>query len=536
MRTRNEIIKETTEHYISSIKGQDPETIERDILQLIRQQIDVYNATLSKGEQKYRAPDELYPIQIAQLMIATHHVIRLPGAGSNQDPETDLIAVYNPDEGIYETFNTSLRILARQFNYNLKNRDFDEIITALRDQAPRKERTMNKDLIAVNNGIFDYKNKKLLPFSPDYIFTSKSHVDYNPNATNKTIVNKDDGTSWDVESWMQSLSDDPEIVQLLWEILSAIIRPYVSWNKMAWLYSEEGNNGKGTLCTLMRNLCGEQSVASIPVNDFGKDFMLEPLTRANAVIVDENDVGTFVDKAANLKAVVTNDIISINKKYKTPVNYRFYGFMVQCLNEFPRVRDRSDSFYRRQLFIPMDKSFKGIERKYIKDDYLYREEVLEYVLYKCLHSNFYNLSEPRSCTNVLGEYQEFNNPIQEFLFEFEDEFVWDLLPYTFLFDLYKEWFKKTNPSGTPVGRNIFTKEIRHISKKSKIWTVPRDNIKVWAKDKMATPEHLIVEYNLKDWKNPKYTGDDQDKISLPELKDNYRGLVRIESENTNETN
>src|SRR5699024_12115213 len=115
------------------------------------------------------------------------------------------------------------------------------------------------------------------------------------------------------ESWMKELSDDSEIVNLLWEILGAIIRPLVPWNKSAWFYSEKGNNGKGTLCELMRQLCGSGSYASIPLADMGKDFMLEPLTRASAIIVDENDVGTYIDKAANLKAIITNDVIQINK-------------------------------------------------------------------------------------------------------------------------------------------------------------------------------------------------------------------------------
>ena len=151
---------------------------------------------------------------------------------------------------------------------------------------------------------------------------------------------------------MADLSDDPEIVELLWQILGAIIRPHVRWNKSAWLYSETGNNGKGTLCELMRSLCGDGSYAAIPLINFSKDFALEPLTRSTAIIVDENDVGCFIDKAANLKAVITNDVIPINRKFKTPLSYQFYGFMVQCLNEFPRIKDKSDSFYRRQLFIP----------------------------------------------------------------------------------------------------------------------------------------------------------------------------------------
>lgn len=245
------------------------------------------------------------------------------------------------------------------------------MFACLRDCAPRKQKCKAKNLIAVNNGIFDFDTKQLRPFTPDLVFLSKSRVSYKVNVQNPVIHNNDDGTDWDVESWMNDLSDDPEVVHLLWQILGAIIRPNVAWDKSAWLYSESGNNGKGTLCELMRELCGKTSYASIALSDFGKDFYLSQLLNASAIIVDENDVGTYIDKAANLKAVVTGDAIMINRKFKDPITYQFRGFMVQCLNEMPRVRDKSDSFYRRQIFIPFTKCFTGVERKYIKQDYLH---------------------------------------------------------------------------------------------------------------------------------------------------------------------
>ena len=73
-----------------------------------------------------------------------------------------------------------------------------------------------------------------------------------------------------------------------------------------------------------------------------------------------------MDKAANLKAIITGDPVSMNRKFKKPVSYCFHGLVVQCLNEMPRIRDKSDSFYRRQLFIAFTKCFTGVERKYIK--------------------------------------------------------------------------------------------------------------------------------------------------------------------------
>ena len=318
-------------------------------------------------------------------------------------------------------------------------------------------------------------------------------------------------------------------MQLIWEILGAIIRPNVSWDKSAWLYSETGNNGKGTLCELMRNLVGNGSYASISVSDFSREFMLEQLLRVSAIIVDENDVGTYIDAAANLKAVITNDVIGINRKYKTPINLQFRGFMVQCLNEFPRFKDKSDSFYRRQLFVPFDKCFTGRERKYIKSDYLHRREVLEYVMYKVLNMDYYSLSEPAACKAVLAEYKEFNDPIRAFFEEMSGRFAWDLIPFDFAYDLYKAWFTENSPSGNIQGKNTFIKNLTNIVNSTNLdWTVDLNKTPVRPRGRMDWPEPLIAEYRLMRWLNPVYTGGDWEKRCLPPLKSNYRGLERVQ--------
>lgn len=305
----------------------------------------------------FRPPQQLTNAQIALIVSKAEPIARIGGTQDSRAADTDLLGVYQysgPNEGVYDTSDETLYKIIKEYNFNANKRDFDEIKYALMNELPRSYRCMDRDLIAVNNGLFDYKSKALEPFTPDKIFLCKSSVNYNPKAQNVVIRNPD-GTTWDVESWVEGLSDDPEIVKLLWQIMGAILRPFVRWNKSAWLYSESGNSGKGTLCELMRNLCGKDNYASIALSDFAKDFQLEPLIHANAVIVDENDVGIYLDKVANLKAVITNDAVLINRKYKTPITYQFFGFMVQCLNEYPKVRDRTNSFYRRQLFIPFDK-------------------------------------------------------------------------------------------------------------------------------------------------------------------------------------
>lgn len=237
------------------------------------------------------------------------------------DDTGKILGIYQTEgenEGIYVTSEDKFEQLARKYNPLISTGELKEMFACLKDCVPQKQKCKEKNLIAVNNGIFDFDTKQLRSFTPDLVFLSKSRVDYKVNVQNPVIHNNDDGTDWDVESWMADLSDDPSVVHLLWQILGAIIRPNVAWDRTAWFYYESGNNGKGTLCELMRELCGKKSYAAIPLADFSKDFYLTQLLNASAVIVDENDVGTYIDRAANFKAVVTGDAVTINRKFKDP--------------------------------------------------------------------------------------------------------------------------------------------------------------------------------------------------------------------------
>ena len=531
-RTKDETLREVTRKYLAGINPKNPpspDTIQGEILDETRVQFELTNAIRPNGA-KWRIPDRLVPAQIADILKTLYPIVCIACAGENADSSYDLLSVYQeqgPNAGIYVSDDSIFHQMARQYCYTITQRETEEVMHILRDNVPRVTRCTDVNLIAVNNGIFDYDTKTLLPFSPDYVFIAKSKVNYNPLAVNPVIHNPEDNTDWDVESWMNELFDDPEVIQVIWEIIGAIIRPNVPWGKSAWFYSTTGNNGKGTLCELMRQICGEGSYASIPLSDFGKDFMLEPLTRATSIIVDENDVGTYIDKAANLKAIITNDVIQMNRKFKTPIAFQFKGFMVQCLNEMPKIRDKSDSFYRRQLFIAFTKCFTGKERKYIKHDYLHRQDVLEYVLHKVLHMNYYTLSNPAACQKTLEEYKEYNDPVREFIEEVMTDCVWDLLPFNFLYDLYTAWYKKNFNRTDSLSKQGFTRDLLNALQNNETWMCEDKQKSYRPTGKMDKPEPLIGEYDLKDWMNQRYiSSKDDDKRCIPVLKSYYKGIIR----------
>ena len=529
METLQSILQDETRTYVAKLLQMQPgkvptyADIEKELMTAITARIVNANSGLKKGDPRLSTPKYLNFDQVAQILNAVE-TIRVITDG---DSDMRLLGVY--DGQIYDTNLNKLYLAATQLNSTMGRRELDEMISRLLlicDEAPVNQ---DPDLIAVNNGIFNFRTKTLLDFDPKYVFLSKSSVDYNEKGPPKLKVFPD---GWDIESWMADIAVDADVCNLLWETAGACLRPYVRWNKTVWLFSTAGNNGKGTYCELIRNLLGPRACVSIPLSDFSKEFALSPLVGKQAIITDENDVGLYIDRVAVMKAVVTGDVITINKKFALPVNYRFRGMMVQCLNEYPKVKDKSDSFYRRQIFVPFEKCFTGKENKNIKAVYLADKEVLEYALYKLLNMDYHSLSEPDACKAALVDYKETNDPIRQFWTEFEDEFVWDLVPYPFLFDLYKAWYEQNYPKDRQVSRVSFINSLKTIvMRESIVWGCDESNKKKYrVGNKMSKPELLIDTYKLKDWESRSYTGRDITKKCTLKLGDplaeSYAGIFR----------
>lgn len=544
METLNTIITNATATAIQGFHKGDTDWLlmERTVMEAVTAQVTNANAAAAAsiakttpqgqkapplGDRKIPMPKCLTFGQVAEILNAVMTIKVI----TDGDSEMEILGIYNgdihdPNYGVYETNYGILYSAATQLNHTFGRRDLDEVINRLLMICEKVEVNRNRDLIAVNNGVFHYKKKVLMSFDESYVFLSKSAVEYNEHAQPKTFA---DG--WNVEDWLKDIAVDEDVADLLWKTAGAALRPYVKWNKTVWLFSTSGNNGKGTYCQLLRNLLGPKACTSIPLSDFAKDFALGPLIGKQAIITDENDVGQYLDRLAIMKAVVTGDVFTITRKFERPITYRFRGMMVQCLNEYPRVRDKSDSFYRRQVFVPFEKTFTGRENKNIKDQYLQDPDVLEYVMLKLLQSDYYELPEPAACKIALSDYKENNDPVRQFWAEFEDEFVWDLLPYPFLFDLYKAWYEENFPRDKQMSRPSFINALKTIvQRESIVWTCDNDNKKKYRPgDRMSKTELLIDTYHLKNWESKSYQGRDPKKrctLTTADLSASYAGLLR----------
>ncbi len=527
------IVEQTVSAYLTSIvddPGVDLRAVRDTLIRRINAEFDIENRG-RKDSGSFLPP--IRKVQVldehtaAMVLLARHRIVAVDLAEGEADDLTELAVyvAYGENAGTYSASKTRIKSLVSDLRPSATAGTIESTYARLRIHAPVVTRTVEPHLIPVANGVFDHARQTLREFSPDWVFLSKFPVDYVPTAANEVII-MPDGEEWDVESWIKSLSDDEGVPELLWEIISAAVRSHAPWNKAIWFMSERGNNGKGTLIQMLQNLLGTKACSSIPFAEFGKPFLLEPLLYSRVNLVDENDVGKLADSLAAWKAFVTGDAITLDRKHKTPVKFRWRGLDIQCQNStLQRTKDRSGSFYRRLLVVPFEKWFGEGERRYIKTDYLARPEVLRYVLKRALEMTHTTLSNPDACQRALENYQGDNNYLLAFWLEFETDFVWDLLPYRFLHALYCEWLRRVNPSGRPESQPALTAFLSAHLAGSEEWDAKRSATRPGTG--MAMPEPLIDQYGLDEWTNSTYTGSDPAKRCIVSpLKENYKGLVR----------
>jgi putative DNA primase/helicase len=496
-----------------------------------------------------RLPERLEFSDIAALLL---HLLSFLSIATSKQADSGTLGLYvtgrdimwqkgskfkNP-EGIYSTNEKLLYYMMRQITEDIRQKEIEEAIGIINTYAPEVSATTDSHLFPVNNGIYNQKTGELEPFSEEYVFLTKINVDYDPNAKNP-LIQEADGAYWDVETWLSGLSVTPEVNELLWQVIAASLQPNRGMNKSIWFYSESGNNGKGTVGQLIKNLLGKGNYSSLSVVDFNHEFKKQDLLGVAANIADENDVDKYIDSVKDYKASITGDDVIINRKHKDPVRVQFRGLNIQMMNGLPKTKDKTGSFYRRLIIVPFIKSFTNNgEKSYIKSDYIARKEVLEYVLFKALSLTFDEFIVPQASAYLLDQYREKNNPVLDFWNELHEEFVWDLIPNKFLYDLYQKWFERSNPSGTVIGQRTFYDQLSPIIDADGEWEnhIGTDKTNIRTGDKMDDDEPLITEYGLdkpfrngapSPWSKAGYNGPNPKMGRDFTRKTKYRGIVRV---------
>lgn len=151
---------------------------------------------------------------------------------------------------------------------------------------PEVHETSDVNRIFVKNGIFNKETKQLEPFNQNEYRLAKIQTNYNPNATSP-VIKMPDGVDWTFDSWLDELVDhNPDRLAQMWQIITAALNPGRVYNKCVIFYSRQGNNGKGTLGQVLKNIIGEGLYSSVNIKNF-------------VVVTKENEEALYRTKVEN---------------------------------------------------------------------------------------------------------------------------------------------------------------------------------------------------------------------------------------------
>ena len=250
---------------------------------------------------------------------------------SAKDVENAPLSFYDLDTGLYTNSDRLLDSFILAIDDTTNSRDRKDIREWLRIEAPTKSINKNINLVPVGNGIFDKENKKLLPFNPKYVFTSKVATKYVDNDIPEPTYN-----GWAFSKWIEELSNgDEDKTTLLWQMIASVIQNRRTSNVLFCLIDNgEGRTGKSTFEALLMNLVGKNNYTALKLEEFDHSFLLAQAYGASLIIGDDNDPKGYIDNGSTLKSIVTNELVLINPKGQRPFSAKFYCTIVQSMNGF----------------------------------------------------------------------------------------------------------------------------------------------------------------------------------------------------------
>ncbi|WP_051912607.1 DNA primase family protein [Carnobacterium funditum] len=384
--------------------------------------------TVGKGENAETKYPRLMPLEVAYVLNDIFFFCLF-----NMEEGTRL-AIYMRFEGIYTQNETMIKRYISYVEPTFTERQAEDVIYKIANISEVKEKTNSRYLIPVNNGVFNLETKKLEKFTSDYVFTSKIATDYNDKATLPIFE------GWNVEQWLKDLSNGEEDLNtLLWQVISSAMNGNFSRKKSIWLYGE-GNTGKGTFQELITNMVGRNNIATLKVNQFSERFALPLLEGKTCVIGDDVPAHVYIDDSSNFNSTVTGDPVRIEQKNKAAYSTVFNMTVIQSTNGLPRVHNTTEGTYKRFLIVQFKQAFKGEGDNWsIKNDYIKRKDVLEYVLQKAINIDFEKFILPASSEQLMNQYKIDNDPIRDFKVSVFDQFTSTRIPLYLLYQYYLDF-------------------------------------------------------------------------------------------------
>jgi len=328
------------------------------------------------------------------------------------------------------------------------------------------------DIICLNNGIFKWKDKTLLPWTAKIFTTLKLPVEYNPKKT--------------CPYWLKALTEwvpDANSIKFLQEFIGLCLIPDTSFRTAVFLYGT-GSNGKSMFLDTLKSLFGD-ALVSIPLHRLTDRF--ETVYLQNKLINVCGDIDTkYISDTGVVKSIIGGDIKGLHGEIKHGKSFDFTSVcrLMFSANNLPHVADKSVAWYTRWKYVEFPHTFPVNPAYKIEYTKIFEQEksgILNWAIEGLIRLKSQNQwTESISMKKSEIEYRAENDNVTAFLEEFIEKVTYNgsqdsLVATSTLHRCYIDWID-TYMTGTKavslgefsrrVQANGFAKSTRKLNDKS----------------------------------------------------------------------
>jgi P4 family phage/plasmid primase-like protien len=212
-----------------------------------------------------------------------------------------------------------------------------------------------KNLIAVENGLFNLETGELEDFDPKKIFFAKFPIHFDTSANCPKI-----------QQFVRSIIGNQQDFPVIQELFGWLFYKSYKFEKLV-MFLGNGRNGKSKLCELMKRFVGVKNTVNLSpqVLEDTTSFQISRLFGKLVNISPDID-NTGLRRISNLKTLSGNDEITADRKFKTSIEFTNIAKMIFGANTLPIIYDIKAAIWERWLLVEFP--YKFVSQNRIDDE------------------------------------------------------------------------------------------------------------------------------------------------------------------------
>lgn len=233
---------------------------------------------------------------------------------------------------------------------NLLNNVYNLLLCMNSKSYTIEQLNTDTNYINLKNGLYDIKQDKLIPHTPEILSTIQLNCNYVKDYEKPP-------------KWLAYLKDlcrdengnvDKEKAHLLQEWLGLIISniPVYRVKSCLILFSSLGDTGKSIYLNIITYLLGTYNTINIPIQKLSDNFSLSGAYGKRAIVVGDQKSEDIKDSSI-FKQITGGDSLEIEFKGKTKFSYLFNGGLIIACNDLPNFTDdKGGHIFNRLCIVP----------------------------------------------------------------------------------------------------------------------------------------------------------------------------------------